>query len=387
MFIIELEMKWTSTIIFTAAVAGICSGFQGDGTAYTLNAPPNGNCNIQSYKPAAQTYYAAMNNAQWSAYKTCGMCVNVRCIDEQCPTPRKSVTVQILDRCPECKHGDLDMSPEVFMEITGSSPSRLLVEWDFVPCPSDFSSGPIEFCLKKGSNSYWTAIQPLNAKRTITKMTVNGSPAALNQMDAYYFLTTQGVDLHEPTDITVTTAGGVTSHHTVVLGSSGCVTSESQTPVITPATPTPEVTSSPVDTPEVTQEPSPIPTEPATPSPVTQEPSPIPTEPATPSPVTQEPSPIPTEPATPSPVTQEPSPIPTEPVTLSPVTLGPVTIEPEVTPSPTETPIESEESVDPETPIESEESLLESADPVEESLIESSSPEPVGSKCRPLYRN
>lgn len=34
----------------------------------------------------------------------------VRCVDSRCSVQNKDVVVQIVDKCPECKHGDLDFS-------------------------------------------------------------------------------------------------------------------------------------------------------------------------------------------------------------------------------------------------------------------------------------
>ena len=298
---------WMNTLRTVVALtllnSSLISAFQGDGTAYTLGSPSSGNCNIQSVRPTAKIYYAAMNNDQWNHYKTCGMCVSVRCIDSQCPEPRRSVTVQILDRCPECKHGDLDLSPEVFREITGSHPSRLKIDWDFVPCPRSFASGPMKFCLKGGSNGYWTAVQPCNTKTTVTKMTFNGKPAALNQMDAYYFLSTNGngINLNQPIDIGVTTVAGNTANYKVVLGKAGnCFAPLGSAPRPAPTKPS-----------ATKPAPRPVPAKPA-PKPSTTKPvpRPAPTKPA-PKPSATKPAPRPVpKPSTAKPVVPSTAPRP-----------------------------------------------------------------------------
>ncbi|KAF1781449.1 RlpA-like double-psi beta-barrel domain [Phytophthora cactorum] len=56
----------------------------------------------------------ALNNEQWNNLGNCGRCAQVSCIDEACADQTASAIVQIVDRCPECKYGDLDLSPSVF---------------------------------------------------------------------------------------------------------------------------------------------------------------------------------------------------------------------------------------------------------------------------------
>lgn len=44
----------------------------------------------------------------------------------------KSVTVRIVDECPECKHGDLDLSPAAFNQLADPDEGRVKVEWAWV---------------------------------------------------------------------------------------------------------------------------------------------------------------------------------------------------------------------------------------------------------------
>ena len=76
--------------------------------------------------------YAAINAKQWSKGAWCGACVVARCADKACKATAP-VVVQILDECPECALGDLDFSVPAFKELTGLSPSRVAIEWQFLP--------------------------------------------------------------------------------------------------------------------------------------------------------------------------------------------------------------------------------------------------------------
>ncbi|KAG6966803.1 hypothetical protein JG688_00006575 [Phytophthora aleatoria] len=177
---------------FTAAVAS-AEYYEGDGTSYTLGDISSGNCNFMSAIPTASTNYAALNNDQWDNLANCGRCAEVSCIDDQCADQTTTAIVQILDRCPECSSGDLDLSPTVFKHITGSDPSRLTIRWKFVDCPNP---GNIEVCLKSGSNGYYVAVQPTNTLVGVETVTINGESTTMVD-SAYYYLieSTSDVDL------------------------------------------------------------------------------------------------------------------------------------------------------------------------------------------------
>ncbi|CAF1422678.1 unnamed protein product [Adineta ricciae] len=45
--------------------------------------------------------------------------------------PRGSVTVRVVDRCPVCKPGDLDLSPAAFDRIANRNQGRVRINWRF----------------------------------------------------------------------------------------------------------------------------------------------------------------------------------------------------------------------------------------------------------------
>ncbi|TYZ66479.1 hypothetical protein PybrP1_004177 [[Pythium] brassicae (nom. inval.)] len=175
-------------LVFTfASITTVTTGdtiFRGEGTTYTLGEVGAGNCNMMAANSNAATNYAALNDVQWDGLKNCGRCARVWCDDDRCADRATSVDVQILDRCPECKHGDLDLSPSVFKTLTHSSPSRYKIKWQFVDCAV---RGNVKYCLKSGSNGFWTAIQPTNVLSGVSKMQINGKPTTMVD-SAYYYL-------------------------------------------------------------------------------------------------------------------------------------------------------------------------------------------------------
>ncbi|EEY58603.1 uncharacterized protein PITG_10704 [Phytophthora infestans T30-4] len=186
-----MAFRMIAALSFTAVASA--EYFEGDGTSYTLGDVSSGNCNFMSAVPTASTNYAALNNDQWDNLANCGRCAEVSCIDDQCADQTTTAIVQILDRCPECSSGDLDLSPTVLKNITGSDPSRLSIRWKFVDCPNP---GSIEVCLKSGSNGYYVAVQPTNTLVGVEIVTINGESTTMVD-SAYYYLieSTSDVDL------------------------------------------------------------------------------------------------------------------------------------------------------------------------------------------------
>lgn len=272
--------------------------FLGEGTSYSLGDPSGGNCNLMSYPSDATTKYAALNAAQWDSTMNCGRCAQVTCTDAQCANaPQASEVVYIVDQCPGCADGDLDLSPEVFEGITGLSYTRVSIEWSFVDCPVE---GGIEYCLKKGSNSFWTAVQPTNLVSGVKSLTINGKATTMVDSAYYFLLDGNSQDATDLSQVTIAMVGvnGEEVQDTVSFASESCVQGSSQfstgtptsedadtlyasaastsvvttdspttTPASTTAAPTPTPSPTPEVTPEVTSTPSPTPTATVSPTP------------------------------------------------------------------------------------------------------------------------
>ncbi|KAG6616050.1 Carbohydrate-binding protein [Phytophthora cinnamomi] len=205
------------------ALAGSDSYFTGDGTSYTLGQVSAGNCNFM-YDPGVGDNYAALNSAQWDSTLNCGRCAEVSCADSRCSDTSSSVTVYIVDKCPECSQGDLDLSPTVFKQLTGSDPSRYSIKWKFVDCPV---SGNIEYCAKSGSSSSWLAVQPANFANGVASMKIANQDVTMVD-SCYYFLLSGGsnVDM-SAVDIELTSISGETITETLSLTADNCTAGSS----------------------------------------------------------------------------------------------------------------------------------------------------------------
>jgi expansin len=102
---------------------------------------------------------AAMNAVEYSGSAICGEFVHVK-------GPRGEVTVRIVDLCPECGAGHLDLSLEAFALIADPQLGRVNITWQVV---SPELNGPIVYHFKDGSNQWWTAVQIRNHRNPIAK--------------------------------------------------------------------------------------------------------------------------------------------------------------------------------------------------------------------------
>lgn len=94
------------------------------GQATYYNAEGLGSCGIQF---PTDYLLCAMNDEEYkSSY--CGKCLEVT-------GPKGKVTVRMLDKCPGCGPGDLDLSETAFSKIADMSAGRVNVTWHFVTCP------------------------------------------------------------------------------------------------------------------------------------------------------------------------------------------------------------------------------------------------------------
>jgi len=196
--------------------------YEGDGTAYTLGSISSGNCNfMHSGYPLAATNYVAINHPQWDEQLSCGRCIQVSCADSRCKDQSHTEILQVLDRCPECKHGDLDMSPSIFKTLTGSDPSRYKIKWKFIECPIDDG---IYWCLHKGSSQQWTSIQPTGFSTGIKSITINDQSTQM-MFGAFYFITTvANLDLNK-VKIRITDKNNYFMEDTVALRAGQCTPS------------------------------------------------------------------------------------------------------------------------------------------------------------------
>jgi expansin (peptidoglycan-binding protein) len=151
------------------------------GVATYYDASGAGAC---SFDPAPNDLMvAAMNADEYNNAAMCGAYVHVI-------GPKGETTVRIVDLCPECKAGHLDLSREAFARIADLPQGRVPIRWQLV---SPAISGPIAYHFKDGSNPWWTAVQIRNHRNPIAKLeyrTAAGQWVSVPRTSYNYFVQT-----------------------------------------------------------------------------------------------------------------------------------------------------------------------------------------------------
>lgn len=129
----------------------------GDGTFY--GADGSGAC---GFDPTGDLMVAAMNEVDLAGSVVCGACVHVT-------GPRGEATVRIVDVCPGCLQGDIDLSQQAFTQLADPSLGRVKIAWRYTPCEVD---GPIRYHFQAGSSEWWTAVQIRNARYAVDSLEV-----------------------------------------------------------------------------------------------------------------------------------------------------------------------------------------------------------------------
>jgi len=177
------------TRMLSAPEQGIATYYAADGT---------GNCSFDA--TPNDLMVAAMDAPEYDNSAVCGECV-------QLTGPNATITVRIVDQCPGCEMGHLDLSQQAFAMIADVSLGRVPITWNVVTCDV---TGPIAYRFKEGSSQYWTAIQVRNARLPIAKLEwmSGGSWVAVARQSYNYFVIASGVGTTGPFQVRVTASDG-----------------------------------------------------------------------------------------------------------------------------------------------------------------------------------
>ncbi|PVU91698.1 hypothetical protein BB559_004019 [Furculomyces boomerangus] len=108
--------------------------FTGDGTYYDpgVGIGSCGLLNTTSQLVCALNYKQYGTNPNPNKAECCGKCALVSYTP---PTgPKKEVKVQIVDRCPVCEFGSLDLSSAAFEKLAPLTVGRIKISWKYVSC-------------------------------------------------------------------------------------------------------------------------------------------------------------------------------------------------------------------------------------------------------------
>lgn len=176
-----LSMLLTLTGFMVLAQTGVNSG---EGTYYDGVAGGSfGNCSLNV--ASGDYMHCAINTVDYNNALPCGAYIRVY-------GAKGSVDLQVVDRCPECKKGDIDMTREAFAQIDDVVKGRVPITWEFIPNPNPVD---IKIRFKEGSSKYWTAIQLFDIKYAVEKLEYrsDGRWKTINRKMYNFFVAENGI--------------------------------------------------------------------------------------------------------------------------------------------------------------------------------------------------
>jgi expansin (peptidoglycan-binding protein) len=127
---------------------------------------------------------AAMDAPEFDDAAVCGECVAIT-------GPKGNLTVRVVDLCPECEKGHLDLSEEAFAKLADVSAGIVPVTWKVVECSV---TGNLKYTYKDGVSQYWFALQVSNSRLPIEslELKVDGAFVDVGRESYNYFVDGNG---------------------------------------------------------------------------------------------------------------------------------------------------------------------------------------------------
>jgi hypothetical protein len=149
-----------ATVLSAAARAGA-----GPQTAtYYYSTRGMGNCSYPS--PPADGLYVALSTREYAKAARCGGYLEVS-------GPDGSVRVKVVDRCPGCAAGHIDLSETAFARLAPLSDGRIDVSYARLADPP--LPGPLSVEVKRGSSRYWLGLLADNTGNPLASVQVRTS--------------------------------------------------------------------------------------------------------------------------------------------------------------------------------------------------------------------
>ncbi|HEU4349859.1 MAG TPA: expansin EXLX1 family cellulose-binding protein [Actinoplanes sp.] len=152
---------------------------RGEATFYDLGSG-TGNCSFPS-RPA-NDLFVALGGSEYSGSAACGSYLDVT-------GPKGGVRVKVIDSCPPCEPGHIDLSRTAFKKIADELDGIVPVTYRRVANPA--VPGSISVRLKEGSSRYWFAVLIDNHANPLTGVKVSsrgGSARPATRADYNYWI-------------------------------------------------------------------------------------------------------------------------------------------------------------------------------------------------------
>lgn len=165
-----------------ASVASAAGGVSGIATHYVLSG--TGNCSYPS-RPA-DGLYVALSPSEYDGAAACGGYVEVS-------GPDGSVRAEVIDQCPPCASGHIDLSEAAFSRIAPLSAGLVSVTYRAVADPP--LQAPVSLRVKEGSSPYWLALLAMNTGNPLASVQVESASGGwrdLARADYNYWIASSG---------------------------------------------------------------------------------------------------------------------------------------------------------------------------------------------------
>jgi expansin (peptidoglycan-binding protein) len=160
---VAVGMSQVAGVRACAAVLSAAGGSGQIATHYVLQGG-GGNCSYPG--PPADNLYVALSPSEYDSAAPCGSYLEVN-------GPDGSVRVKVVDQCPECATGHIDLSATAFARIAPLSAGLISVSYQTIANPP--LPGPLSFVVKTGSSQYWLALVVMNTGNAVASVQVESA--------------------------------------------------------------------------------------------------------------------------------------------------------------------------------------------------------------------
>jgi expansin (peptidoglycan-binding protein) len=158
----------TGQLTGSRAAAAVLSDAAGAGaapqTATYYVTPGPGNCSYPD--PPADGLYVALSPPEYARAARCGSYLEVS-------GPDGSVRVKVIDQCPGCAAGHIDLSKTAFARLAPLSAGLIHVTYTYLDDPP--LPGPLSIEVSQGSSRYWLALLADNTGNPLASVQVQTS--------------------------------------------------------------------------------------------------------------------------------------------------------------------------------------------------------------------
>jgi expansin (peptidoglycan-binding protein) len=137
------------------------------------------------YDPTSDLMIAAMNTTDYETAAACGATILIHAAGG------KSVTVRIVNECPTCAVGQIDLSHQAFAKLAALKTGRIPISWSLL---SPATAEPVSIRYKTGSSRWWCALQVIGQRNPVATLEVQAGDGwrPLPRTDYDYFVSADG---------------------------------------------------------------------------------------------------------------------------------------------------------------------------------------------------